>query len=50
MLTFNALTACWEAVIPMDPSFFSLHGIGKLFETFQILEQTTVIRSHRECS
>jgi chromosome partitioning protein len=41
LLTFNALTACWEAVIPMDPSFFSLHGIGKLFETFQVLEDTT---------
>lgn len=41
LLTFNALAACWEAVIPMDPSFFSLHGIGKLFETFQILEETT---------
>src|SRR5262249_15305201 len=41
LLTFNALVACWEAVIPMDPSFFSLHGIGKLFETFQVLEDTT---------
>ena len=41
LLTFNALAACWEAIIPMDPSFFSLHGIGKLFETFQVLEDTT---------
>jgi hypothetical protein len=25
----------------MDPSFFSLHGIGKLFETFEVLERGT---------
>jgi chromosome partitioning protein len=41
LLTFNALKACTEALIPMDPSFFSLHGIGKLFETFQLLERET---------
>lgn len=41
LLTFNALKACNEAVIPMDPSFFSLHGIGKLFETFDVLERET---------
>ena len=39
LLTFNALKACSEAIVPMDPSFFSLHGIGKLLETFEILEQ-----------
>jgi chromosome partitioning protein len=41
LLTFNALKACAEAIIPMDPSFFSLHGIGKLFETFEVLERET---------
>jgi chromosome partitioning protein len=41
LLTFNALKACNEALIPMDPSFFSLHGIGKLFETFAMLEKET---------
>ncbi len=41
LLTFNALRACTEALIPTDPSFFSLHGIGKLFETFEVLEQQT---------
>jgi cellulose biosynthesis protein BcsQ len=40
-LTFNALKACTEALIPMDPSFFSLHGIGKLFETIELLERET---------
>lgn len=41
LLTFNALKACTEAIIPMDPSFFSLHGIGKLFETFEVMERET---------
>ena len=37
LLTFNALKACSEAIVPMDPSFFSLHGIGKLLETIDLL-------------
>jgi chromosome partitioning protein len=37
ILTFNALKACSEAIVPMDPSFFSLHGIAKLLETFDLL-------------
>jgi chromosome partitioning protein len=41
LLTFNALMACSEALVPMEPSFFSLHGVGKLFETFQVLERET---------
>jgi len=41
LLTFNALKACTEAIVPMDPSFFSLHGIGKLLETFEVLEKET---------
>src|SRR5438309_7442181 len=41
LLTFNALRACAEAVVPMDPSFFSLHGLGKLLETFDALETRT---------
>jgi hypothetical protein len=39
LLTFNALKACSEAIVPMDPSFFSLHGIGKLLETFDVLKK-----------
>ena len=27
LLTFNALTAAHEAIIPVDPSYFSLHGL-----------------------
>jgi chromosome partitioning protein len=41
LLTFNALRACSEAIVPMDPSFFSLHGIGKVFETFDVLARET---------
>ena len=41
LLTFNALKACSEAIVPMDPSFFSLHGIGKLLETFDVLAKET---------
>src|SRR5919108_1181192 len=39
LLTFNALKACSEAIVPMDPSFFALHGIAKLLETFDLLAQ-----------
>jgi len=41
LLTFNALRACSEAIVPMDPSFFSLHGLGKQLETFDALEKQT---------
>ena len=37
VLTFNALMACSEVIIPLDPSFFALHGIGKILETIDIL-------------
>src|SRR5437867_2745312 len=41
LLTFNALKACSEAIVPMDPSFFSLHGLGKLLETIDVLAKET---------
>jgi chromosome partitioning protein len=41
LLTFNALNACAEAIVPVDPSFFALHGIGKLLETFDMLARKT---------
>jgi chromosome partitioning protein len=41
LLTFNALKACSEAIVPMDPSFFSLHGLGKLLETIDMLAKET---------
>jgi chromosome partitioning protein len=41
VLTFNALLACSEVIIPLDPSFFSLHGIGKMLETIDMLARKT---------
>jgi chromosome partitioning protein len=41
LLTFNALKACSEAIIPVEPSFFSLHGIGKQLETLDLLTRET---------
>jgi len=41
LLTFNALYAASEAIVPVDSSFFSLHGIGKLLETFDVLAKRT---------
>jgi chromosome partitioning protein len=41
LLTFNAIRACDEAIVPVDPSFFSLHGIGKLLETFDVVARKT---------
>jgi chromosome partitioning protein len=37
LLTFNALMACSEAIIPVEPSFFSLHGIVRQLETLDLL-------------
>lgn len=37
LLTFNALTASRETIIPVDPSFFSLHGLHKVRETIELL-------------
>ncbi len=39
LLTFNALTAAHEAIIPVDPSFFSLHGLHKVRETLELLRE-----------
>jgi chromosome partitioning protein len=41
VLTYNALYACTEAIVPVDPGFFSLHGIGKLLETLDALSRKT---------
>lgn len=41
LLTFNALKAASEAIIPINPSFFSLHGIGKMLETLDVLARET---------
>ncbi len=41
LLTFNALIAASDVLIPFDPSYFSLQGLGKLRETLDLLESET---------
>lgn len=39
LLTYNALEAAAEAIIPIEPSFFSLHGLAKISETLKTVNQ-----------
>lgn len=39
VLTINALTAATEVIVPLQPHFFALHGLGKLFETVQLVSK-----------
>ncbi len=39
VLTFNALDAAEEVIIPIEPSFFSLHGLAKISETLNQVGQ-----------
>lgn len=41
LLTFNALLAAGELIIPIEPSFFSLHGLRELRRTLDLLEKET---------
>jgi len=36
LLSFNALLAAQDVIVPVEPSSFSLHGLGKLMETIQV--------------
>ncbi len=40
LLTANALSAAEEVIIPIEPSFFSLHGLAKIFETIDSIKKT----------
>ena len=37
LLTFNALRAAGEAIIPLETSHFALHGVSKVMETIALL-------------
>lgn len=37
ILTFNALFACSEAIIPIESGLFALHGLSKLLETIDLV-------------
>lgn len=39
LLTFNALLAANEIIIPVDPSLFSLHGVGRVIEALEIVRR-----------
>lgn len=40
MLVWNALNAADEVLIPVEPSFFSLHGLAKISETLQVVNRS----------
>lgn len=41
LLTFNALRASDEAIVPIEMGFFSLHGLAKLTEIVEVLGRHT---------
>lgn len=38
ILTFNALRAADEVIIPLETSYYAMHGVSKLLETIGLLE------------
>ncbi len=41
LLTINALTAVQEVIIPLQPHFLALQGLGRLLETVALVRQTS---------
>ncbi len=39
LLTFNALCACNEAIIPIESGFFSLWGVGRLLDMVELVRE-----------
>jgi chromosome partitioning protein len=39
LLTFNALRAADEVIIPVETGYFALHGLGRQLETLQVLQK-----------
>ncbi|MDH3519419.1 MAG: AAA family ATPase [Myxococcales bacterium] len=39
LLTFNALRAASEVIVPLETSFFAIHGVQKLLETIALLSE-----------
>lgn len=52
LLTFNALIASTEVLIPVDASYFALHGLVKLRETLEVIEEELehLMRVHVVCN
>ena len=38
LITFNALKAADEVIVPVETGYFSLHGLGKMMETLEVLK------------
>ena len=38
LITFNALKAADEVIVPVETGYFSLHGLGKMMETLELLK------------
>ncbi|MFQ5415796.1 MAG: AAA family ATPase [Myxococcota bacterium] len=39
LLTFNALRAAGEVIVPLETSYFAMHGVQKLLETIALLSE-----------
>jgi chromosome partitioning protein len=39
LLTFNALRAADEVIVPVETGYFSLHGLAKMMETLEVLKE-----------
>src|ERR1700722_3594797 len=39
LITFNALRACDEVIVPVETGYFSLHGLAKMMETLEMLRE-----------
>jgi chromosome partitioning protein len=39
LLTFNALRACDEVIVPVETGYFSLHGLAKMMQTLEVLRE-----------
>lgn len=38
LLTFNALRACDQVIVPVETGYFSLHGLTKMMETLEVMK------------
>jgi chromosome partitioning protein len=39
LITFNALRACDEVIVPVETGYFSLHGLAKMMQTLEVLRE-----------
>ena len=44
LLTFNAIVACTEALVVLEPSYYALHGAEKVIETVRLVREQLHLR------